>query len=253
MESHNFNILGVIPARYNSTRLPGKALVHLGHKPMILHVLERVKQANTLTQVVVATDDERIFDAVKTAGGHAVMTSAKHPSGTDRCAEALEHFEEQFDAVVNIQGDEPFIHPEQIDLVGKLLQEGADIATLVKAIDTKEELFNTSVVKAVVNRRGEALYFSRHAIPFYRNAQQDEWHRHGAYYKHIGIYGYRRNVLKELTRLMVSPLELAESLEQLRWLDHGYKIQTAVTHYDSIGVDTPEDLKAAEALLAQRK
>lgn len=220
---------------------------------MILHVLERVKHAKTLMQVIVATDDERIFDVVKNAGGHVVMTSAKHPSGTDRCAEALEQFEEQFDAVINIQGDEPFIHPEQIDLVGELLIEGADIATLIKSIDTKEELFNSSVVKAIVNRRGEALYFSRHAVPFYRNAPQDDWHQKGAYYKHIGIYGYRKNVLKELTKLMVSPLELAESLEQLRWLDHGYKIQTAVTHYDSIGVDTPEDLKEAETLLAQHK
>jgi 3-deoxy-manno-octulosonate cytidylyltransferase (CMP-KDO synthetase) len=253
MTEPSLRILGIIPARYASTRLPGKVLTNIGNKPMILHVLERVKQATSLSQVMVATDDERIFDVVKKAGGNAVMTLSKHLSGTDRCAEALEQCEEQFDAVINIQGDEPFIHPEQIDLVGDLLADGADIATLIKAIDTKEELFSVSVVKAVVNRRGEALYFSRHAIPYFRNAHQDEWHLHGAYYKHIGMYGYRKNVLKELTKLMVSPLELSESLEQLRWLDHGYKIQTAVTRYDSIGVDTPEELKAAEEMLAKHK
>jgi 3-deoxy-manno-octulosonate cytidylyltransferase (CMP-KDO synthetase) len=248
-----FRILGVIPARFNSTRLPGKALVNIGNKPMVLHVLERAKRADCLTQIVVATDDERIFDVVTTAGGHAAMTSDRHPSGTDRCAEALEKYEEQFDAVINIQGDEPFIHPEQIDLVGELLAEGADIATLVKSIENEDELFSPNTVKAAVSRTGQALYFSRHPIPYYRNAPQKEWIQHGAYYKHIGIYGYRRDVLKALTKLMVSPLELSESLEQLRWLDHGYKIQTAVTHYESIGVDTPEDLKLAESLLAQHK
>lgn len=247
------SILGVIPARFNSTRLPGKALAKIGGKEMILHVLDRAKQATCLSQIVVATDDEKIFDVVKNAGGHAVLTSDRHPSGTDRCAEALTKLTEQYDAVINVQGDEPFIHPQQIDLVGNLLEEGATIATLVKAIDKRDELFSPNDVKAVVNRKGQAMYFSRHPVPFFRNAPQEEWLQRGAYYKHIGIYGYRTETLKELTKLLVSPLELSESLEQLRWLDHGYIIHTAVTQHESIGVDTPEDLAKAEALYAAGK
>ena len=248
-----FKILGVIPARFNATRLPGKALAKIGGKEMVLHVIERVKKANCLDNIVVATDDERIFDVVKNAGVHAVLTSNRHPSGTDRCAEALNKLEGAYDAVINIQGDEPFIHPQQIDLVGDLLEGGAQIATLVKAIEKDEELFSPNDVKAVVNRKGQALYFSRHPVPFYRNAPPNEWLKHGAYYKHIGIYGYRADTLKELTKLLVSPLELSESLEQLRWLDHGYIVQTAVTQYESIGVDTPEDLVRAEALFREGK
>ena len=249
MDTSAFRIVGIIPARYGASRLPGKALLPLAGKPVVLHVLEQVRKCKVLERVVVATDDQRIFDVITQAGGEAVMTKERHPSGTDRCAETLEKLQEPYDAVINIQGDEPFIEAEQIALVANLLREGAAIATLVKAIDQYDELLSPHTVKVISNRKGQALYFSRHPIPYYRNAPVREWLQHGAYYKHIGMYGYRSDTLRELSKLMVSPLELSESLEQLRWLDHGYEIHTAVTLHESIGIDTEEDLRAAETFL----
>lgn len=241
----NYNlvqILGIIPARYASTRFPAKALVDIGGKSMIQRVYEQAVQAAQLAHVVVATDDTRIADHVHDFGGIAVMTSQEHQSGTDRCFEALTKTEGDFDYVINIQGDEPFISPEPIDRLAEVLNGETELATLVKVIDSEEILFNVNVPKAVLNKKGEVLYFSRQTIPYLRNAQEGQWLREHVFYKHIGIYAYRVDVLAEITKLPVSSLEKAEALEQLRWLENGYAIKAVVTSDDSHGVDTPEDL-----------
>lgn len=240
-------ILGIIPARYASTRFPGKPLADIMGKSMIQRVHEQCLKASCLKDVIVATDDQRILDHVAGFGGRAVMTSDRHSSGTERCREALEVQEKAgkgpFDAVINIQGDEPFISPDQIDQVGSLLEdEATNIATLVKLIKDQEELTNPNVVKVVLNRYGEALYFSRSVVPFLRNQEQGNWTVHHPFYKHIGIYGYKADILARLPGLEPTELEKAESLEQLRWLGYGLKIRTAITEMESIAIDTPSDL-----------
>lgn len=236
-------ILGIIPARYASTRFPAKALVDIGGKSMIRRVYEQAVQANQLQKVVVATDHERIMEHVADFGGLAVMTSSEHQSGTDRCYEALSKTEGEFDYVINIQGDEPFINPEPINALARVLDGQTELATLVKIIDQEDLLFNVNVPKAVLNKRNEVMYFSRQTIPYLRNYETSEWMNHHTFYKHIGIYAYRADVLEAITRLPVSSLEKAEALEQLRWLENGYAIKAVVTNDDSHGVDTPEDLK----------
>jgi 3-deoxy-manno-octulosonate cytidylyltransferase (CMP-KDO synthetase) len=247
-------ILGIIPARYASTRFPGKPLVMLGDKVIVRHVYEKSKEA--LKWVYVATDDQRIFDEVSNFGGKAVLTSGKHRSGTDRCAEALELIEKEtsvkFDIVINIQGDEPFIHPGQITQLADLFIDSASqITTLVKIISNPEDIFDPNKPKVVLDINGFALIFSRSPVPYLRGLSKEKWPGDFVFYKHIGIYGYRTNVLREINHLPPSDIELAESLEQLRWLSHGYKIKTAITSHESIGIDTPEDLEKAIEKLKQ--
>lgn len=236
-------IIGIIPARYASTRFPAKPLVDIGGKTMIQRVYEQALKCN-LDKVVVATDDERISAEVTGFGGEFVMTSAHHQSGTDRCAEVTKKLP-GYDVVINIQGDEPFIDPKQVALVAScFLDKEVKIATLIKAIDTKEELFNANIPKVVINSNQQAIYFSRHPIPFIRGAENNaDWPKTHQFYKHIGIYGYQTETLLAITKLAPSSLELAESLEQLRWIENGYQIQTKVTDIETIAIDTPEDLK----------
>jgi 3-deoxy-manno-octulosonate cytidylyltransferase (CMP-KDO synthetase) len=243
------NILGIIPARYASTRFPAKPLADLGGLSMIRRVYTQAKKSELLTKVVVATDHEEIFNHVADFGGEVCMTSPHHASGTDRCYEVLSKENTSFDYVINIQGDEPFIAPEQIDLLASLLDGDTELATLVKKIDSVEQLFNPNLVKVVVNNNSEAMYFSRSPIPYFRNMDQAEWVTHHTYFKHIGMYGYRNTVLEKITRLSVSSLEKAESLEQLRWLENGFKIKVKETDIETIGIDTPEDLKSAIHLI----
>lgn len=236
-------IIGVIPARYASTRFPGKPLVDIGGKTMIQRVYEQALKCN-LAKVVVATDDDRIAAEVIRFGGEFVMTSANHQSGTDRCAEVVKHLP-NYDVVINIQGDEPFIDPKQVSLIADcFLDPNVKLATLIKTIYTEDELFNVNIPKVVVNSNQQAIYFSRHPIPFIRGAEKNtDWLKSHQFYKHIGIYGYQITTLLELTKLAPSSLELAESLEQLRWIENGYQIQTKVTDIETIAIDTPEDLK----------
>ncbi len=237
-------ILGIIPARFASTRFPGKPLIDIDGKPMIQRVYEQVKKVSIISDVVVATDDERIKNAVESFGGKAMMTSSNHQSGTDRCNEVVQKISEKYDVVVNIQGDEPFIHPQQIEKICSLFSsENIKIGTLVKKIKLNEELINPNVVKAVIGSNNKALYFSRAVIPYLRNISFEEWVDKNNFFKHIGIYAYRTNILKEITLLPQSKLELAESLEQLRWLENGYTIHALETEYESVAIDTPEDLK----------
>lgn len=236
-------ILGIIPARYASTRFPGKPLVEINGKTMIQRVYEQACKANSLSKVIVATDDARIATEVKAFGGEYVFTNPLHQSGTDRCAEAISHLPE-FDAIINIQGDEPFIDPKQIDLLASCFEDDTvELATLIKEINTEEELFNINIPKVVTNTNGEAVYFSRQTIPFIRNTETENWLSKHQFYKHIGIYGYKTNTLLAITKLPVSELEIAESLEQLRWIENGYKIQTKVTDIETLAIDTPEDLE----------
>jgi 3-deoxy-manno-octulosonate cytidylyltransferase (CMP-KDO synthetase) len=244
---NNLHFIGIIPARYASTRFPGKPLADIAGRSMIQRVYEQASKA--LDMVVVATDDQRIFDAVVAFGGKAVMTSGQHKSGTDRCYEALTKADGTFDVVINIQGDEPFVRPEQIEELKACFDDAAtQIATLVKPFsvnDDFEVLFNANSPKVVFNANREALYFSRSIIPYYRNAAHTEWLKKQTYYKHIGMYAYRSQVLAEITQLPQSPLELAESLEQLRWLENGYRIKVGITDTETIAIDTPEDLQRA--------
>lgn len=237
------NILGIIPARYGSTRFPAKALADIGGKSMIRRVYEQATKSTLLNDVVIATDHEAIMTEAASFGGKACMTSETHQSGTDRCYEALSLQEKNYDYVINIQGDEPFINPGQIDLLAKLLDGQTQLGTLVKQIEDQEELFNPNVVKAIFNINNEAIYFSRATLPYNRNAQPENWLGERKYFKHIGIYAYRSDILKQITTLEVSGLEKAESLEQLRWIENGYVIKVAETEYPSVGVDTPEDLE----------
>lgn len=234
--------IGIIPARYASSRFPGKPLVVIEGKTMIQRVYEQVRKSKKLDDVVVATDDERITAHVRDFGGQVVMTAASHQTGTDRCAEVISKLP-GFDVAINIQGDEPFIDPGQIELLTSCFEHTETaIATLVKAINSEDELFNVNIPKVVRNTKGEAVYFSRQTIPFLRNVKQEKWLETHTFYKHIGIYAYRCSVLQELTELPISPLEQAEALEQLRWLENGYRIQTAVTETETIAVDTQQDL-----------
>lgn len=239
------NILGIIPARYASTRFPAKPLADMGGKSMIRRVYDQAKKSKSLSKVIVATDHKEIFDHVTSFGGEVCLTSASHASGTDRCFEVVSTVKANFDYVINIQGDEPFIAPTQIDLLASLLDGQTELATLIKKIDSVEQLFNPNVVKVVCNKNQEAFYFSRSVIPYFRNQEQAEWVTHHTYYKHIGMYGYRSDVLGKITSLKVSGLERAESLEQLRWLENGFKINVKETNIETIGIDTPEDLQTA--------
>ncbi|MBX2898099.1 MAG: 3-deoxy-manno-octulosonate cytidylyltransferase [Cyclobacteriaceae bacterium] len=239
-------ILGIIPARYASTRFPGKPLALIGGVPMIQRVYAQALKAPALHRVIVATDNQEILDCVRTFGGTACLTAETHASGTDRCYEVFSQQTEPYDYVINIQGDEPFINPEQIELLAALLDGETELATLVKKITDQQQLINPNVVKAVLNNKSEALYFSRSPIPFWRGPETN-WTQHHLYYKHIGLYAYRADVLQQITRLQVSALEKAESLEQLRWLENGFKIKTAETQLETLGIDTPEDLERANA------
>ena len=243
---------GIIPARYASMRFPGKPLVMIGNKPMIQVVYEQAIKA--LENVFVATDDERIYDSVIRFGGKVVMTLTTHMSGTDRCAEAAHFIETETgiisDVIINIQGDEPFIKPEQIDILKScFIDDDVEIATLIRETMPGEDLFNPNQIKVVRDKKKNAIYFSRSAIPFFRGEDQNDWTLKHPYYKHIGIYAYRSEILDQITLLERTPLEIAESLEQNRWIENGYKIRTAETDWDSIGIDTPEDLERAKELL----
>jgi len=231
-------VLGIIPARYNSSRLPGKPLIDLFGKPMIQHVVEQAKKSLLLSKIVVATDDARIEKAVNQFGGHVIMTSPDHTSGTSRCAEVVKNLKESFDYVINIQGDEPLIQPSQIDTFSSLfVNKATNIATLARPVNSKEQLASPHVVKVVRGVDGTALYFSRSIIPFNRTETSP------IYLQHIGIYGYKINVLQQLVELKESPLELAESLEQLRWLEHGYKINVGLTNDPTFAIDSPDDIE----------
>lgn len=241
----------LIPSRYASTRFPGKPLVKIAGKPMVQHVYEKAAVVSPF--VYVATDDERICETVESFGGRAVMTSASHRSGTDRCNEAYGKVKEllgrDFEVVVNVQGDEPFIVPEQIEaLIARFEEPEVGIATLAKPFENNEEIFDPNKVKVVLSARNTALYFSRCPVPYCRGTEQREWLARAPYYKHVGMYAYRPGILKAVTALPLGELERAESLEQLRWLENGYTIAVSVTHHESIGIDTPEDLKKIECL-----
>lgn len=244
---------GIIPARYQSTRFPGKPLAMLNNKPMIQWVYESA--TNALEQVWVATDDDRILEAVKNFDGNVIKTQHPHKSGTDRCAEAAQILSEKidFDVVINIQGDEPFIQPEQIEQLKSSFNENTEIATLIKKIDNTEELFNPNRPKVVIDNQQNAIYFSRSPIPFVRGEEQNYWLKVNTFWAHIGMYAYQKDVLQKITKLEPGRLELAESLEQLRWIENGFKIKTAVTEHQSIGIDTPDDLETAVNFLNQIK
>lgn len=244
--------IGIIPARYASSRFPGKPLADMAGKPMIQRVYEQVK--NCVDSVYVATDDVRIQQAVLHFGGNVVMTSQNHRSGTDRCFEAYQKIGQDYDIIINIQGDEPFIHPKQIESIKACFtDESVQIATLVKPFNESDDfetvLFNPNSPKVVVNKNNEAMYFSRSVVPYIRNKKYTEWLHSHTFYKHIGMYAYRPDILAEITRLPQSPLEQAESLEQLRWLENGYRIKVGYTYQETIGIDTPEDLEKAIQLL----
>ena len=243
--------MSIIPARYASTRFPGKPLAVLGGKTVIQRVYEQV--SSVLCDVYVATDDERIFKCVESFGGKAVMTRADHKSGTDRIQEAVEKIATEADVIINVQGDEPFIHPSQIKTLMALFDAPeTQIGTLGKPFDNIEAVSNPNSPKIVTDNRGFALYFSRSIIPYIRGKQQDEWFGEYPFLKHLGIYAYRREVLKEVTQLPQSSLEKAESLEQLRWLQNGYRIRVGLTDIETVGIDTPEDLARAEEFLTQQ-
>ena len=251
---NNLTFIGIIPARFASTRFPGKPLAMLGGMMMIQRVYTQVSKV--LDHVVVATDDDRIMAAVKAFGGQAVMTSTEHRSGTDRCQEAYLKNGGLEDVIINIQGDEPFIQPDQLQAIMACFEdEGTDIATLVRPFDPSRpysELENPNSPKVVLDSQMRARYFSRSVIPYVRGHERDEWPALTQYYTHVGMYAYRANVLAEITSLLQSPLELAESLEQLRWLENGYTIKAGITTTATIGIDTPEDLARANQLLASR-
>lgn len=247
--------IGIIPARYASTRFPGKPLAMLDGKTIIQRVYEQTSKV--LEDVCVATDDERIFNAVEGFGGKAVMTSPDHKSGTDRIEEAVKKTGGDFDVVINIQGDEPFIHPTQIETVCRCFEDAdTQIATLGKPFTGKQDfkdLENPNSPKLITDNNGYAMYFSRSIIPYIRNVEKGEWIGKFPFLKHIGLYAYRTKVLEEITRLPQSSLEIAESLEQLRWLQNGYRIKVGLTDVETIGIDTPEDLEKAKAFLGMQR
>ncbi|MEL6143650.1 MAG: 3-deoxy-manno-octulosonate cytidylyltransferase [Bacteroidota bacterium] len=241
--------VAIIPARYASTRFPGKPLADLGGKSIIQRVYEAVAAAEMINQVIVATDDDQIFDHVQTFGGEVTMTSPNHPSGTDRIAAVARKLSDA-DVIVNVQGDEPFVTVQQLAaLLNNFVHPHVSIATLARRIDKSEDLLSPNVVKVVKDARGKAIYFSRHAIPFLRDLPLGQWLTEGAHYQHLGLYAYRKNTLLELTGLPNSTLEQQEKLEQLRWLSAGYNIYVAETKQTSIGIDTPADLERARNYL----
>lgn len=249
--------MAIIPARYASTRFPGKPLALLGGKPVIQWVWENVSAMPELACAVVATDDERIAEAVKGFGGRAVMTASTHRSGTDRCGEVVRKLREEgqtFDVAINVQGDEPFVRQEQLRSLVDCFTDGeVQIATLKTAIHSTAELMSSNNVKVVCDLRGRALYFSRQPLPHVRGVEPEQWMEHHPYFKHVGIYAFRTETLEALVRLQQSPLELCESLEQLRWLENGYEIQVKETAVANIGIDTPADMALAEQYLTKER
>ena len=240
--------IGIIPARYASTRFPGKPLALLGGKPVIQHVYEKV--AAVLEAAYVATDDERIYDVVKSFGGQVVMTRTDHKSGTDRIEEAIEKIGGEWDVVVNVQGDEPFVAKSQLDTICHCFDDPTtQIATLGKPFESIEAVQNPNSPKIVVDNMGFAMYFSRSVIPYVRGKEKSSWLTHYPFLKHLGIYAYRKDVLRQVTQLPQSSLEIAESLEQLRWLQNGFKIKVGTTDVETVGIDTPQDLERAEEFL----
>ena len=240
--------IGIIPARYASTRFPGKPLALLGGKPVIQHVYEKV--AAVLEAAYVATDDERIYDAVKSFGGQVVMTRTDHKSGTDRIEEAIEKIGGEWDVVVNVQGDEPFVAKSQLDTICHCFDDPTtQIATLGKPFESMEAVQNPNSPKIVVDNMGFAMYFSRSVIPYVRGKEKSSWLTHYPFLKHLGIYAYRKDVLRQITQLPQSSLDIAESLEQLRWLQNGFKIKVGTTDVETVGIDTPQDLERAEEFL----
>ena len=243
--------VAVIPARYASTRFPGKPLAMLGGKTVIERVYNQV--SSVVADVVVATDDQRIAAAVEGFGGRAIMTSPNHKSGTDRCYEAYTKLGEEFDVVINVQGDEPFIAVSQLQAIMECFNSpDVDIATLVKPFTEQDgitALENPNSPKVVLDKFSRAIHFSRSVIPYLRDVQRTEWLSKHTFYKHIGMYAFRSDVLRKITSLEQSSLELAESLEQLRWIENGYKIGVGITHVETVGIDTPEDLARAEQFL----
>ena len=240
--------IGIIPARYASTRFPGKPLALLGGKPVIQHVYEKV--AAVLEAAYVATDDESIYDVVKSFGGQVVMTRTDHKSGTDRIEEAIEKIGGEWDVVVNVQGDEPFVAKSQLDTICHCFDDPTtQIATLGKPFESMEAVQNPNSPKIVVDNMGFAMYFSRSVIPYVRGKEMSSWLTHYPFLKHLGIYAYRKDVLRQVTKLPQSSLEIAESLEQLRWLQNGFKIKVGTTDVETVGIDTPQDLERAEEFL----
>jgi 3-deoxy-manno-octulosonate cytidylyltransferase (CMP-KDO synthetase) len=251
-EDPQYHFAGIIPARYASSRFPGKPLALIGNKPMVQRVYEQASKI--LDLVYVATDDKRIFETVINFGGKAIMTSPDHQSGTDRCAEAVKLItadtDNIIDIVINVQGDEPFIKPEQIDLLMKCFRdEKVEIATLVRKTEPGEDIFDPNQPKVILNSESDAIYFSRAAIPFFRDAEKSNWSKLHVYHKHIGLYAYKAKTLKKLTLLARSQLEISESLEQNRWIENGFRIRTALTLWENRGIDTPDDLEKANLLL----
>lgn len=243
-------VVVIIPARYASTRFPGKPLAKIGGRSMIEWVWRRAGEL--FEYRFVATDDQRIAKEVESFGGVAIMTSETHPSGTDRVAEALSKLPFVPEVVVNVQGDEPFVRPDQLaSLVGLFDDPSCDIATLVQPFSASDDIFNPNAVKVVRDSQGFALYFSRSAIPYFRDLERSEWSKRHTYFRHIGLYGYRYSALNEVVKLPLSTLEKCESLEQLRWVESGYRIKTAITEFRTVGVDTPEELAEAEKILSQ--
>ncbi|MBO4308172.1 MAG: 3-deoxy-manno-octulosonate cytidylyltransferase [Bacteroidales bacterium] len=249
-------ILGIIPARYASTRFPGKPLALIDGKPMIEHVWRGVTESSAVSRAIVATDDSRIAEAVRAFGGEVMMTGEHHRSGTDRCGEVVKklvHSADCYDVVINIQGDEPRVAASQLRTVAAIFDDPkTEIATLKKSIASPEELFSPNVVKVVCNPSGDALYFSRQPIPYLRNTEKDLWLEKQKYYKHIGIYAFRLDILESVTKLAQTPLELSESLEQLRWLENGFRISVRETDVENIAIDTPEDLLKLQSPKGQK-
>jgi 3-deoxy-manno-octulosonate cytidylyltransferase (CMP-KDO synthetase) len=243
------SIIGIIPARYASTRYPGKPLIDIKGKTMLQRVYEQSAKAHLIQEVIIATDDVRIADHAKSFGAKVFMTKTDHPSGTDRCFEAYQLYGKRFEHVINIQGDEPFLDPEQINSLAQVCDPSVEIATQMTRCSDYESLFDKGEVKITLNVKHEALYFSRNVIPFIKGKEEKEWHKHFAYYRHVGMYAYRVDILEKITKLKPSALENAESLEQLRWLENGYKIKCVETDFDSHCIDTPEDVEKALRLM----
>ena len=247
------DLIGIIPARFASTRFPGKPLVDVGGKPMIQRVYEQSSLARSLSRVIVATDDARIENCVKGFGGEVCMTSSDHQSGTDRCAEVVSKLKLKAKAYINIQGDEPFIDPRQIDVLASCFEDTrTQIATLIKKIDSEEILFSANSPKVIIDKNLFAIYFSRQPLPYVRGFDTSQWLERHEFYQHIGIYGYTAEALSTISGIAPSLLEKAESLEQLRWLENGLKIKTAVTDLRTVAIDTPTDLENALKELNQK-